>query len=124
MIASVEGLGASPVVGTAAGAAIGALTSFALGRAWVFPRHSGHWTAQAIRYALVAAASVLLNALGEHFASDVAHIRYVLARALVTVVVGLGWNFPMQRRFVFRDGRDGDRAAIGVVERAAPGGTA
>jgi putative flippase GtrA len=105
MIALVERLGLSPVAGTVVGASLGAVTNFLLGRVWIFPRHSGHWAAQATRYGVVSAASAGWNALGEHLLHDVAGMQYVLARVLVSVVVSLLWNFPMQRRFVFRDGR-------------------
>ncbi|HEX3345932.1 MAG TPA: GtrA family protein, partial [Polyangiaceae bacterium] len=101
----VEGLCLSPVIATAIGAGLGALTNFGLGRAWVFRRHSGHWAAQGSRYALVAGASAGWNALGEHLVHDVEHVQYVLARVVVSLVVSLLWNFPMQRRFVFRDRR-------------------
>ena len=104
MIALVEGLGLSPVAGTAIGASVGAVTSFSLGRAWIFRRHSGHWAAQAVRYALVSAASAGWNTLGEHVLYDLARLQYVVARVVVSVAVGLLWNFPMQRRFVFREG--------------------
>ena len=107
MIALVERFGLSPVTGTVVGASLGAITNFFLGRVWVFPRHSGHWAAQGSRYAVVAAASAGWNALGEHVVHDVAGIQYVLARVLVAIGVSLLWNFPMQRRFVFRDGGAG-----------------
>jgi putative flippase GtrA len=55
-----------------------------------------------VRYALVSAASAGWNSFGEHLVHDLAHVRYVLARALVAFAVGLLWNFPMQRHFVFR----------------------
>jgi len=103
MILLVERAGVSPVVATAVGASVGAVTNFLLGRAWIFRRHSGHWAAQALRYATVSAASASLNALGEHVVHDVAGMQYVLARVLVSIAVSLLWNFPMQRRFVFRD---------------------
>jgi putative flippase GtrA len=105
MIALVEGLGVSPVTATVVGALLGAVTNFALGRAWVFRRHSGHWAAQGLRYALVSGASAGWNALGEHLVHDVVRVQYIAARVLVSIVVSLLWNFPMQRRFVFRDGR-------------------
>jgi putative flippase GtrA len=105
MIALVERLGVSPVAGTVVGASLGAVTNFLLGRAWVFRRHSGHWASQGARYAVVAAASAGWNALGEHLVHDVAGMQYVVARVLVSIVVSLLWNFPMQRRFVFREGR-------------------
>jgi putative flippase GtrA len=105
MIALVEGAHASAVLATAVGASLGGVTNFLLGRRWIFRRHSGHWAGQAVRYAVVSGASAGLNALGEHVMHDIARLQYVVARVLVSLAVGLLWNFPMQRWFVFRDGR-------------------
>ena len=107
MIVLVQCAGVSAVAATAVGASLGGVTNFLLGRRWIFRRHSGHWTGQAVRYGLVSAASAGLNALGEHGLHDVARLQYVLARVIVSLAVGLLWNFPMQRWFVFRDGRTG-----------------
>ncbi len=81
MILCVEALRLSPVLGTAVGATLGAATNFGL----------------------VSAASAGWNSLGEHVMHDRAHLQYVLARALVALAVSLLWNFPLQRRFVFRE---------------------
>lgn len=105
MIATVEWLRLSPVAATALGATLGAISNFALGRAWVFRRHRGNWTDQALRYAFVSGASAGWNTLGEHLLHDLGHLQYVLARTLVALAVSLAWNFPMQRRFVFREGK-------------------
>jgi putative flippase GtrA len=105
MIACVETLGVPPAAAAAIGATLGGLTNFTLGRAWIFRRHSGHLGGQAIRYALVSGAGAAWNALGEHLLADRAHIQYVLARALVAMAVSLCWSFPMQREFVFQEGR-------------------
>ncbi len=105
MIACVEAMRLPPVVATIVGATLGGITNFALGRAWIFPSHSGHFRGQAVRYALVSSAGAAWNALGEHLVADRAHVQYVLARAIVAIVVSLCWSFPMQREFVFREGR-------------------
>jgi putative flippase GtrA len=105
MIACVELLRISPTTATGVGAALGGCTNFLLGRAWVFRRHSGRVHNQAIRYALVSGAGALLNAFGEHLVHDRAHIQYIVARAMVSIAASLLWNFPMQREFVFREGR-------------------
>ncbi|HEY4012072.1 MAG TPA: GtrA family protein [Polyangiaceae bacterium] len=103
MILAVEALHLSPVAGTALGAALGAVTNFTLSRAWIFRHPRGRPGWQAVRYALVSATSAGLNTLGEHLVHDVARVEYVIARALVAVTVSVTWNFPMHRRFVFRD---------------------
>jgi putative flippase GtrA len=105
----VELLHRSPVVGTIAGATCGAVTNFQLGRHWTFGAARHHLAPQALRYALVSAASAALNALGEYAVHDVLGVQYVAARALVAVAVSIFWNFPLQRHFVFRHGEK-DRA--------------
>jgi putative flippase GtrA len=105
MILCVEVFRLSPVAGTAIGATLGACTNFALGRAWIFRRQSGQPAPQALRYALVSAASAGWNSLGEHLMHDLAHVQYVLARGFVALCVSLLWNFPLQRRFVFHEER-------------------
>jgi len=42
------------------------------------------------------------GALGEYVLHDAGHVGYVIARVVVSVTVGLLWNFPLHRRFVFR----------------------
>jgi putative flippase GtrA len=105
MIFCVETLRMSPVAATGIGATVGGATNFALGRLWIFRPRSGALSAQAARYALVAAASACWNALGEYLVHDRAHVGYVVARLLVAVVVGLLWNFTVQRSFVFGERR-------------------
>jgi putative flippase GtrA len=104
MILAVQRGGWTPVQATALGASTGALANFLLGRAWIFRRRWGGLGSQAIRYALVSAASALANTIGEHLVHDVLQVQYIVARMLVSIVVSLTWNFPMQRGFVFREG--------------------
>jgi putative flippase GtrA len=104
MVTCVQRLGMDPVAATAVGATIGAVTNFMLARAWIFRRHSGHVVGQALRYAVVSGGGAVWNTVGEHLMHDVEHMQYAVARLLVSVAVSLLWNFPMQRRFVFREG--------------------
>ncbi|MDB4968884.1 MAG: CDP-diacylglycerol--glycerol-3-phosphate 3-phosphatidyltransferase [Myxococcales bacterium] len=101
MIVCVSVFGLSPVLGTVVGALCGAVTSFTLGRRWVFDARRGNLRSQALRYALVSTVSLIGNAGGEWLLVRW-HLQYVLARVLASTVVGIGWNFPMHRHFVFR----------------------
>jgi putative flippase GtrA len=106
MVFAVERLGIPPAMAAATGAALGAVANFLLGRTWVFRRPSrGAWTAQAVRYALVASASAILNGLGEHVLHDLCGVGYLSARVAVSLAVGILWNYPLQRVFVFQAGR-------------------
>ena len=78
----VEALGVPPVARRpAVGATCGGVTNFQLGRRWIFRATTGTSAGQAIRYALVSAASAGWNALGEHARRTIAlGVQYV-ARA-------------------------------------------
>ena len=102
MIACVSAFGLAPGAGTAVGAASGGVTNFILGRRWIFRALEGRASSQALRYALVSAASLLLNAVGEHVLVTTTHLQFVVARVIVSLLVSVLWNFPMQRSFVFR----------------------
>jgi putative flippase GtrA len=103
MTLAVELLGLSPVVGTVAGAPVGAVTNFQIGRRWIYEAHAHDSAAsQGARYALVSGASCGLNALGEYLLVNKLGLYYLMARVIVAVAVSLCWNFPMQRYFVFQ----------------------
>ncbi len=102
MITMVSIVGLSAVQGTVIGASTGAITNFTMGRHFTFRAANRGARGQLIRYALVSAASLGWNALGEHLLAVVLGIHYVLARLITGTLVGFIWNFPMQRYFVFR----------------------
>ena len=101
MIALVHA-GLSPVAGTAIGASCGATANFTMGRHWIFPADTpARVHRQITRYAIVSAASLGLNTLGEFVMHDVLHMQYVVARLIVAVLVSLAWNYPLHRAWVF-----------------------
>ncbi len=97
----VEKLGTSAVIGTIAGASVGGVTNFVLGRKWIFTASDGHAGHQALRYTLVSGASLVWNATGEYLLHDRLGLQFQLARAIIAVLVSVAWNFPMQRAYVF-----------------------
>ncbi len=106
MVVAVEVIGLSPVWGTVVGAAIGAGANFLLAREWTYQRADEEPVrVQLLRYLLVAAVSLGLNTTGEHVFANILHVQYVLARVITAVIVSNAWNYPMQRFFVFGDGK-------------------
>jgi len=105
MIASVQLLKLNPVIGTAAGAFLGAITNFTLGRRWTYRRADAPLAGQAFRYALVSGGSLLLNAAGEYLLAVRLGLGYLLARVLVAATVSNLWNFPLQSLVVFKKKR-------------------
>jgi putative flippase GtrA len=100
MIAAVRAGVLAPAAATALGALCGSLVAFLLGRRWVFGAHGDAMVGQALRYLVVSALSLGLNVAGEALLVR-AGVHYVVARVAVALAVGLGWNFPLQRRWVF-----------------------
>jgi putative flippase GtrA len=111
MVACVELGHLSPVVATVIAATVGAVSNFFLGRLWTYEGRAGALQPQFARYALVAVASLALNAGGEHLLADVLRVQYFLARVITAVIVSNAWNYPMQRFFVFGDRQRGKAPA-------------
>jgi putative flippase GtrA len=89
------------VAATATGAFAGAIVNFVLGRHWSFKAEDDRLRSQAVRYAAVSAGSLVLNSLGVYLLTEYAGFHYTLSRALTAVLVGVLFNFPLHRRFVF-----------------------
>lgn len=102
MTACVELLGVRPSMATAAGAVCGAIANFLFSRHVVFRAGAGSRLGQALRYVLVAAVSLLLNAGGVWLLAERLAVGYFAARLAVSIAVSLAWNYPMHRYFVFR----------------------
>ena len=81
---------------------LGALINFILGRHWSFVANDEAVRGQAIRYAAVSAVSLLLNSLGVYLLTDYLKIHYVISKVIIAFLVGILFNFPLHRSFVFR----------------------
>ena len=101
MVLAVETGALGPVWATVMGAFCGAITNFIANRHFTYRAHHIHVSRQAWRYALVSAASLGLNAGGEHLFHNFVGLQYLVARIITSVIVSNGWNYPMQRFFVF-----------------------
>jgi putative flippase GtrA len=90
------------VAATAIGAALGAVTNFLLGRHWSFQARHGRVEGQALRYAVVSAGSLCLNSLGVYVFTDGLGLKYMVSKLITAFTVGILFNFPLHRGFVFR----------------------
>ncbi len=99
-----ELFGLDPVTATFIGACCGAIVAFVLGRNWTFFNKEGRVSKQGIRFLLVVGGSILLNTFGEYIFTEVWVLsHYMIARVVTAILVGVTYNFPMQRYFVFND---------------------
>lgn len=87
---------------TAIGAFCGGLVNFIIVRKWVFNEGQKRAHVQAGRYILVWAGSILLNSSGMWLVTYFTTLNFAVARVLVSVLVGVTYNYSLQKRFVFK----------------------
>jgi putative flippase GtrA len=102
LVACVEWLRVWYVAATAIGACLGAVTNFLLGRHWTFEARHGQVHHQAWKYALVSGGSLLLNSAGVYAFTDGLGLKYMVSKLITAFLVGVLYNFPLHRGFVFR----------------------
>ena len=102
LVFSVEVLGLWYVTATALGAFVGAVTNFLIGRHWSFMATHGHWRRQGFRYALVSFSSLFLNSTGVYLFTEWGGFHYPVSKLIVALLVGVFFNFPLHRSYVFR----------------------
>ncbi len=91
LVFSVEIMGLKPFLGSSIGFAISAVLNYWLNYHLTFRSQNSHAGA-ATRFALVALAGLVLNALAMVLLGRVPGLPYVAAQVIATVVV-LAWNF-------------------------------
>ncbi len=89
------------LIATTLGAVLGAITDFSLKKWWAFDARGGMLHKQGIRYAMVSLLSAGFNALVAFILVEGLRMEEWPALILASVIVGLGWNYPMHRLYVF-----------------------
>ncbi len=98
-----EILGIYYVISTFLGASTGATIAFVLGRNWTFISKDGKVSSQGLRFLFVVGGSIMLNTLGVWLFTEYFQVpHYTISKVMVAVMVGVFYNFPMQRYFVFK----------------------
>ena len=90
------------VVATFISAVSGGIAAFILNRNWAFMSRDGHLSQQAKKYFLVWGSSILLNTSGLFLLVENTNISEIISKIIVSVIVGLGFNFLMNKFFVFK----------------------
>jgi len=99
----------------ALGALIGAITNFTVNKLWTFRTQGDSLWHEVPRYAAISLTSLLLNTLGVVLLTDGLRWNPLVAAALVGVLVGVGWNLPLHRHFVFRHGTHRSRPGWAIM---------
>jgi putative flippase GtrA len=89
------------VIGSVAGTTAGGLLNFTLGRNWVFESRERGVGGQVLKYILVWTGNLLLTTGGVFLVTHYLHVNYILSKIIVSGTVGTGYNYLMQKKFVF-----------------------
>lgn len=84
------------------GIVVGGVCHFTVSRHWVFYATEKDRAFQIVKYVLVWVGNFVLNAAGLYLVLHYAPVNYVLAKAVVALVVGICYNYLLQKRFVFK----------------------
>ena len=84
------------------GTICGGVTSFLIGRTWVFSAQEQKWAAQLNRYVLVWIGNLALNFSGLWLLTHYTGLKDMFAKVITAVTVAVCYNYPLQKRFVFK----------------------
>lgn len=85
-----------------AGIVTGGICHFSISRHWVFDAAEKERWVQVTKYVMVWVGNFALNGAGIYLLGHFAGVDYILAKALVAIVVGICYNYVLQKKFVFK----------------------
>lgn len=91
------------IIAVAVGSVLGAVTDFSMKKWWAFDAAGGMLRSQGIRYAIVSTLSALLNCAMAYILVEWVEIAKLPAVILASLVIGIAWNYPLHRLYVFSD---------------------
>jgi len=91
------------VASTFIGALTGGVVNCAVNYRWVFHAQSLDKRFVALKYLMVWAGSIALNTGGTYLLTEVSGVYFIVAKVVVAILVGVLWNYQLQRFFVYRD---------------------
>jgi len=84
------------------GTICGGIVNFLLGRNWVFSSKQHKPGAQIVKYMFVWTGSLALNAGGIYLLTEILKLEPWISKITVSLVVGIGYNYVLQKFFVFK----------------------
>lgn len=84
------------------GAISGGITAFILSRNWTFDGKEANIFKQAVKYVIVWLTSILLNITGLYILVNHFGYQYIISKIIIAIVVGIGFNYYMQKHFIFK----------------------
>lgn len=100
-ILAVQIFGLNVVLANFIGNFFGGVLHFSLGRRWVFDAADSSRFVQVRKYILVWTGNLALNALGMYLLTQIG-LYYVITKVITSITVSVGYNYPLQRWYVFK----------------------
>jgi putative flippase GtrA len=74
---------------------------FVLSRKWIFSSNQDSVRLQMAKFILMVAGNLLLSALGVFLITHFFGVNYLVSKTIVSILLGLTYNYFMQKNFVF-----------------------
>lgn len=87
---------------TMAGVIAGGIFNFTINRRWVFNSADKNRWSQMVKYILVWCGNFILNTAGYTLLSKFTHFDPAIIKIIVSIIVGISYNYFLQKRFVFK----------------------
>ena len=84
------------------GGLIGAVINFSINKYWTYQSVKPSLTSQLLKFYIVVAGSIFLKSNGTVFLTSILHIDYKITRLIVDLFVSIGFNFMLQKYWVFK----------------------
>src|SRR5690606_27624151 len=81
---------------------LGAVVNFTINRYWSFDNTQKSVGSQLWKFIIVVAGSITLKTLGIYFFVNLWHLHFLISKGIVEIVVSLGFNYTLQRFWVFK----------------------
>lgn len=81
---------------------LGAIVNFTINRYWSFGNTEKSIASQLWKFIIVVVGSITLKSLGIHVLVDIWHLHFLLSKLIVEIIVSLGFNYTLQRFWVFK----------------------
>ena len=79
----------------------GAVLNFLMGRYWVFMQKGDSSYSQVLRYFQVWCGNLVLNTAGMYGLIRFG-VNYIIAKIIISVLVAVSYNYPLQKKYVFK----------------------
>jgi putative flippase GtrA len=89
------------VAANLAGNIAGAIMQFIVCRNWAFNASEGKMKMQVIKFVLVWTGNLALSAAGIYLLTHGLKINYIISKTIVSVILGVSYNYILQKKFVF-----------------------